>query len=172
MSDESPLEELDPLTGLYGRQYALGIFERLLASAARANSTVGAIYADIDRMFSYNRAYGMSRGDELIRRIGAALHEAVGGDGITCRYSGDEFLILLPGFTGEGAGRKAEEVLAAVRRVTYPGVVERDEPNCRSVTLGVAAFPENGPDLEAVIRAADEALSRGKEAGRGRVSMA
>lgn len=172
MSDESTLEELDPLTGLYSRKYAFGIFERLLASAARADSPVAAIWADIDRMFSYNRAYGMSRGDELIRRIAAALHEAVGGDGVTCRLSGDEFLILLPGFTAEAAGRKAEEVLAAVRRVTYPEAVERDEPNFRGVTLGVAAFPESGNDLRSVIMAADEALCRGKEAGRGRVSRA
>ena len=68
--------------------------------------------------------------------------------------------------------RKAEEVLGAVRRVIYPGAVERDEPNYRSVTLGVACFPDHGTDWEAVLRAADEALSRDKDAGRGRVSTA
>lgn len=172
MGKESAPEDFDPLTGLYSRGYAFGVFERLLASTMHTGGRAGIIFADIDRMYSYNKAYGMSRGDELIRRIAAALHAAVGVDGLICRCGGDEFLALLPGFSPEAAGRKAEEVLGAVRRVIYPDAVEHDEPNYRSVTLGVAGFPDHGVDWEAVLRAADEALLRGKEAGRGRVSRA
>jgi diguanylate cyclase (GGDEF)-like protein len=169
--DMSP-EEYDPLTGLYSRRYAIGAFERLLASERQNPGPVAVIYADVDRMHGYNEVYGLSCGDELIRRVGGAIKAAVGEDGFTCRYSGDEFMTFLPGLSAAAAGRKAEEVRRAVEAVTYPETQQGGVPNYRTITLGVAAFPDNGLDPIAVIRKADEALWRGKEAGRGRVFIA
>lgn len=172
MSKDISPEEYDPLTGLYTRRYAFGAFERLLASARQDRSPVAVIYADVDRMHGYNNVYGLSCGDELIRRIAAIIRAAVGEDGFTCRYGGDEFMTFLPGFSAEAAGRKAEEMRRAVEAATYPETQKGDEPNYRNITLGVAAFPDNGLDLNTVMMKADEALWRGKEAGRGRVLIA
>jgi diguanylate cyclase (GGDEF)-like protein len=172
MSKDLSPEDYDSLTGLYSRRYAFGAFERLLAAARQTHDPIGVILADVDRMRNYNEAYGLSCGDELIRLIGSALKAAVGRGGLACRYSGDEFLIILPGFPLGAAVAKAEEVRQAVGRVTYPDVIERDEPNYRGMTLGVAAFPDNGLDLKAVVSAADMALYLGQRAGRGRVTTA
>ena len=172
MSKDIPPEEYDPLTGLYSRRYAIGVFERLLASASLNRSPVAVIHADVDLMRGYNGVYGLSCGDELIRRVGAVIKASVGEDGFACRYGGDEFVVVLPGFSAEAAGRKAEEMRQAVEALTYPETRQGDEPNYRNITLGVATFPDNGLDLITVMRKADEALWRGKEAGRGRVFIA
>lgn len=172
MSKDVSHEDYDPLTGLYSRGYVFRAFEKLLAAAGQTHDPIGVILADVDHMRKYNEAYGLSCGDELIRLIAAALKAAVGGDGLACRYGGDEFLSILPGFSLQAARVKAEEMRQAVEQVSYPGLPKRDEPNHRGMTLGVAALPDNGLDLQAVVRAADMALYLGQRAGRGRVSIA
>ena len=167
-----PAEDRDTLTGLYTRKYALGVFERLLAINRDAHGPIAVILADIDRMYDYNVAYGLSQGDELIQRVASAIVDVIGEGGLTCRYAGDEFLMILPGFPAEAAALKAEEIQQAVQRLVCPGITEGKEPNCLRMTLGVAAFPNNGHTMESVITAADLALCRGKDAGRGRLEVA
>jgi diguanylate cyclase (GGDEF)-like protein len=87
------------------------------------------------------------------------------GADIPCRQGGEEFMLVLPDANLEVTQARAEEIRSAARalNVPYRGQVL----GTISVSLGVAAFPEHGLTPEALLRAADAALYRAKEGGRG-----
>jgi diguanylate cyclase (GGDEF)-like protein len=126
--------------------------------------------ADIDHFKRINDAHGHAEGDRALRAIAQALTEAVRASDIVCRYGGEEFCVILPGTPPEPALQLAERVREAVPAAC---IRARIAGGARiTVTVGMAACPRDGSELEALMRAADQRLYRGKEAGRDRVVAA
>jgi len=160
----------DPLTGAYNRGFFDEMLRAQLAASHRSRAPLTLMMVDVDHFKRINDRHGHVEGDRALRVIARALTGAVRSSDIVCRYGGEEFAILLPGTplvaATQLAGRVREEVPAACAREKIAGG-ERI-----TVTIGLAALPEDGEQGDTLIRTADRRLYRGKEAGRDRVMAA
>jgi diguanylate cyclase (GGDEF)-like protein/PAS domain S-box-containing protein len=160
------LAHFDTLTGLPNRAKLLDQLHKTLATARQQQTRSALLFIDLDRFKSVNDAYGHREGDILLadaaQRIGAVLQNShtVG------RVSSDEFLVVLNFATGEHeAGAVANKIIAALSAPFQIGTnVHRI-----GASIGVAMFPEDGDDAEALLRHADAAMFNAKQSGRNRV---
>ena len=160
----------DPLTGLFNRRYLEESGARELARCERRNLPLSLMMLDIDRFKAFNDMHGHAGGDAVLAQFGRLLAEHSRGEDIACRYGGEEFTLVLPETPATVALERAEAIRAAVEalRVQYMG---RELPWV-TVSIGVATFPADGRDGDALLQAADDALYRAKRAGRNRVVQA
>ena len=160
----------DALTGLFNRGFmeeALSIEQQ---RAARRGLPVGVLMLDVDHFKQFNDHFGHDAGDVLLRGLGAILRRTVREGDMACRFGGEEFVVIMPGADLSGTRQRAEVLRAAIER-WQP---EHQERSLKSVTvsIGVAAFPLHGDTWQAVLKVADQALYRAKDAGRNRVVAA
>jgi diguanylate cyclase (GGDEF)-like protein len=155
----------DYLTGVMNRA---AIFDRLsveLTRARREGTPVSVMLADLDHFKQINDTLGHAVGDitlvRAVRRIQSAIraYDAIG------RYGGEEFLLVLPGCDRDAAMIVSERARLAVAE-PEPAA---GAPHV-SVSIGVACTNEAGPDPQALVNAADQALYRAKASGRNRVA--
>ncbi len=160
----------DPLTGLFNRRYMEESLEREIRRAIRHRSSVGIIMLDIDHFKQFNDTYGHTAGDILLQTLGRVLQSSIRAEDIACRYGGEEFVLVLPDAGLEDTFRRAEQVRLRVREMTIEHHGQLVAPI--TVSAGVAAAPDHGETVDALISAADFALYRAKAEGRDCVVMA
>lgn len=119
-------------------------------------------FLDIDYFKSVNDCYGHFCGDESLRRVAAAIRQSVRQGDVPSRYGGDEFIILLPGCNRESAASALDRVQASL---ASPFVVDGVEIHL-STSGGVAAFPEDGGDLDSLLSSADRRMYTCKSRAR------
>lgn len=156
----------DPLTGLFNRRYLQETLDREISRAGREKQPVGLIIMDIDNFKRINDAYGHRAGDKMLNEFGNLLIVNIRAEDIPCRYGGEEFVIVMPGASLQTAFERAELIRQKFDslRVRYRG-----QDLHATISLGVAAYPTNGSNSEAVLIRADRALYRAKQSGRNRV---
>jgi len=159
----------DPLTGLGNRRR---LDEELTAAAARATrygNDCAIALLDLDGFKAYNDSLGHVAGDAALRAVAAALAASVRATDIACRFGGDEFVILMPEQSLEGAVSAAERIRRAIEelRLHYPTPTG---PQVLTISAGIALLGRGAAhDEDEVLRAADAALYRAKQAGHTRV---
>jgi len=160
----------DQLTGLFNRRYMEETLERETHRARRGGRPMSILMLDVDSFKQQNDVFGHEAGDAILRELGALLKASLRREDIPCRYGGEEFALVLPEASMEGAARRAEQIRQAVKglRIPFNGRVLGPI----TVSIGVAAFPDHGPDGHAVLQAADAALYHAKRTGRDRISVA
>jgi diguanylate cyclase (GGDEF)-like protein len=160
----------DPLTGLFNRRYLDESLEREVHRAIRNKRSLALIMLDVDRFKSFNDTFGHDAGDTVLRELGDHLAKFIRGSDLACRYGGEEFTLILPESSLEDTRRRAEELRIAFQQLS----IKCGEVLLGKVTLslGIAALPENGTSAAELLAAADGALFRAKEAGRDRVMTA
>jgi diguanylate cyclase (GGDEF)-like protein/PAS domain S-box-containing protein len=160
----------DHLTGVFNRRYMEATLERELLRASRKGLLLGVIMLDVDDFKQFNDTYGHAAGDAILSNLGNLLLEHVRGEDISCRYGGDEFILILPDASREVTTERAERLCKHVRhiRTQYEG----QTLDAVSLSVGVAIFPEHGSTSVVLLKAADDALYRAKRLGRGRVVVA
>ena len=159
----------DSLTGLLNRASILEAVENELARASRALQPVSLLMVDLDRFKSINDTYGHLAGDAVLREAARCMKSAIRRYDAIGRYGGEEFLILLPGCQGEAARVQAERIREAVAAGPFTSGADRFPVTC---SIG-ASWRERAaaPDIDSLVREADLALYRAKDAGRNRVEM-
>jgi diguanylate cyclase (GGDEF)-like protein/PAS domain S-box-containing protein len=160
----------DHLTGLFNRRYMEETLERELRRASRKQLSLGIIMLDVDDFKWFNDTCGHAAGDAILQEWGKMLLKHVRREDIPSRYGGDEFIIVMPGASREVTRERAEIICEFAKQFHF----QFEEQTLEGVTLslGVAAFPEDGSTSAAVLKAADDALYRAKREGRGQVVMA
>ena len=160
----------DPLTGLFNRRHMDEVLSNELRRAARHHDPLALFMVDIDHFKRVNDTHGHEAGDLVIRELAQCLAGAIREEDHAFRYGGEEFLILLPGLDAQAMIERAEAILRAVRRMrpTWQG----QELGQVTVSIGAAAFPDHGRTAAELVRAADEAMYRAKQAGRDRAMPA
>ncbi|MEA3643381.1 MAG: sensor domain-containing diguanylate cyclase [Lamprobacter sp.] len=156
----------DGLTGAFNRDFFDTLLEHEYARATRQRQPVSLLLLDIDHFKSINDTYGHLMGDEVLKAVVIHVQEQLRGTDVLTRWGGEEFALLLPGTTLEGAQTLAETLRASI--ASKP--LGADLPPI-TVSLGVAQFDIDGNDQDAFQRA-DEALYAAKEDGRNRVRTA
>ncbi|MCH7345400.1 EAL domain-containing protein [Pelomonas sp. CA6] len=154
----------DPLTGLPNRVMARDRVERAIGAAQRLGGEVALLYLDLDDFKSINDSLGHQIGDELLRSTARRLRDALRDSDSICRLSGDEFLIVL---SSEGpAGLALDGVVDKLMAVLGQPLVLDGHEILSTVSIGVSRFPQDGDQYDALLRKADTAMYRAKDAGR------
>jgi len=156
--------QTDPLTGAYNRRHLQKALDKVYK--AKKNMTVAVV--DTDNFKRVNDVLGHLKGDTVLKAIAQLAKGCVkeyGGEVV--RYGGDEFVILIPIPIQE-----AIHVLEEFRRSVYYIQLTYDIDMPITVTLGVCSYPDMANDPHLAVRAADNALMRGKEKGKNRVVLA
>ena len=156
----------DQLTGLANRHLLQDHFELACAQARRGSQGFALALLDLNGFKQVNDRFGHETGDGLLRAVSARLKLAVRESDTVARLGGDEFVLLMP----ETATLEAAEMIVGrVHESLSPPIEFQNASLHVSCCVGVSLCPQDGVDLESVLRAADERLYRDKDAsGRRR----
>lgn len=156
---------LDPLTGLYRREFWMEIAERERDLLMRLRQPYGVIFVDIDRFKTFNDRWGHSVGDQALVELATALRAAIRGSDTAGRWGGDELVAFLPHTDPGGLAAVAERV----RALAHARVVHTPDGDQRfTVSAGVRWARWDEPLADAV-NAADRAMYQAKTQGRDRI---
>ncbi|WP_295452077.1 PAS domain S-box protein [uncultured Thiodictyon sp.] len=157
----------DRLTGLFNRRYLDEALPRAIEVSRRRGEPLAVAMLDLDHFKRFNDAYGHEAGDAVLRAVGALLNGVIRAGDLACRYGGEELTLVLPGASLEAARGRLDGVRLAIMqtRLSYEG---RELPAI-TVSIGVTVAGAQETDAVAVLKRADAALYRAKEAGRNRV---
>jgi diguanylate cyclase (GGDEF)-like protein/PAS domain S-box-containing protein len=153
----------DALTGLPNRILLRERFGQAVAHARQDQGRVALLFLDLDRFKTINDSLGHPVGDDLLRRLGERLRRCVRPQDTVCRQGGDEFLILLGGIRER---REVEEIVQRILGGTAQPFTWQGLTLPTSCSIGVAMFPEDGEDFDALLKRADIAMYQAKSAGR------
>ena len=155
---------VDGLTGMFNRRFFEIRITEELERAQRYHGSMSVIMLDIDKFKKLNDEFGHLLGDEVLRQVSSIFSAQLRKADVACRYGGEEFAIIVPETTGDHALAVAEKLRQVIENWHFPGVSHKV-----TVTGGVASYPQNGTTRDDLVRAADEALYAGKQAGRNRI---
>jgi diguanylate cyclase (GGDEF)-like protein/PAS domain S-box-containing protein len=153
----------DPLTGLPNRVRFAECIQRAIADAARERELCAVVMLDLDRFKEVNDSLGHHAGDVVLKDVGSRVQKRLRGSDVVARLGGDEFGILLCGAS------RSEDFVAVVERVAR--ALERPvDLHGRmldmSGSIGIAVFPDDGRDMDTLLRRADAAMYDAKQHGR------
>jgi diguanylate cyclase (GGDEF)-like protein/PAS domain S-box-containing protein len=153
----------DQLTGLPNRAMFMESLERAVRKAKRRQGRSSVLFIDLDHFKQVNDTMGHAAGDRLLQAVAERLASAVRQSDLVARLAGDEFVVLIEDHKGP------EEVMIVAQKVVgflqRPVLLEWREVNI-SGSVGIASYPEDGDDVESLVKNADAAMYQAKERGR------
>jgi diguanylate cyclase (GGDEF)-like protein len=153
----------DPLTGLFNRSFLEESLELEMRRAARAHNTLSVIMLTLDDFQRITEDCGLDAGDFTLNRTAALLQSSVRKGDIVCRFSGHTFVFVLPQCTHEVGRQRAEIIRKLLKTLEIKNNGGRTHPI--SASLGLAVFPDHGQTIEALMSAAEAAVSRARSNG-------
>jgi diguanylate cyclase (GGDEF)-like protein/PAS domain S-box-containing protein len=153
------LAHFDQLTGLPNRSLLNEHFKFALGLAQRNDEKMAVMFLDLDHFKDVNDTLGHSIGDQLLVEIALRLKSHIRDEDTVSRLGGDEFILVLPGNDENGAARVASKLLGIV---SQPCQIDSHELIITS-SIGIAIYPDDGEDFEALLKKADTAMYRVKQ---------
>jgi len=161
------LMNIDELTGLPIKR----VFDQKLSlaflKAKRRGKTLSLLMMDMDGLKRINDTHGHQLGSHSISECGRIIGDIVGNKGTACRYGGDEFIAFLHKMTLAEAEVVGESIQQSIAKHTFKLNGHSASP---TISIGVAELSDEVESPDELVRSADEALYRAKEAGRNTVS--
>jgi diguanylate cyclase (GGDEF)-like protein len=162
------LATTDGLTGLRNHRFFRTTLDFEIKRGARTVHQLCLLMLDVDHFKSFNDTHGHPAGDEVLRKVGRLLAANLRGTDLVARYGGEEFAVILLDTAADEGLRTAEKLSELFRREPFEG--EHTQPSGKlTVSIGLAAFPEDAATPERLIRNADLALYEAKRRGRNTV---
>jgi len=154
----------DALTGLANQRHFHSRLAAEVNRCQRESTPLSLVLIDLDHFKRINDTHGHGRGDNALRKVGAALTGAVRQYDVAARLGGEEFCLILPNTADHDALELAERARAAVASVHLPGLT-------LTCSAGVAAWAAHTRGADGLLRCADRALYAAKRAGRNRTRL-
>ena len=143
----------DPLTGLANRALLEDRFEMAEHRATRHQKKMALLLCDINGFKTYNDRFGHDFGDEVLRRVAKRLESLLRRNDIVCRYGGDEFVLILEDIA---YSETIAQIVIAIK-AAFPIIVMHGSEACEiTMSIGTAAYPEDGRTFHQLIRVADK----------------
>ncbi len=158
------LSEEDYLTKLYNRRKIHEIIETEIKRSRRYNSAFAVLLLDIDDFKIINDTFGHNAGDKVLVQFSSIIGHTIRESDIASRWGGEEFLVICPETTTEGAISLAEKIRYNIENNNF------EEAGNITASIGVAGA-QHGDNVKSLIFRADEALYSSKKAGKNRVTM-
>ncbi len=153
----------DVLTGLPNRNLLLDRIAQALAHDRRSQEQAAVLFIDLDHFKVINDSLGHDVGDLLLQEVATRLITAARGEDTVARRGGDEFIVLLPNITGpQDAEAVAQKILNGLMQPYY---IHGKELHIGS-SIGISLFPDDGRDVEVLLKNSDIAMYHAKESGR------
>lgn len=175
----------DNLTGLFNDRYLHIALAQAVTDCRAQGQDLAVIFLDLDFFKRVNDTHGHLAGSQVLREVGHLLRRIVSAsEAISARYGGDEFVLVIPGCSLEGAADLAEEIREELLKTTFcsePGDIQTEPLHLTGITcsLGVASLRRHLNDetsdeqaKNTLLRLADAAMYVAKETGRNRTAMA
>lgn len=159
----------DGLTGLFNHRRSHEILRQEIKRAKRYQRPLSILMLDVDSFKSFNDTYGHPQGDVLLCSIAKILKKSVRNVDFVGRYGGEEFVVILPETMRSDAFILAERIRESI--ASEPFMTTGQVIN-KTVSIGVASFPDDAEEATQLVQMADEALYRAKRAGKNCVLVA
>jgi diguanylate cyclase (GGDEF)-like protein/PAS domain S-box-containing protein len=157
------LARFDTLTGLANRASLYEHVDHAIARSRRNNHPFAVLFIDLDRFKDVNDAFGHATGDDVLRSMAQRLQAAIRARDSAARIGGDEFVVVAEEF--ERPEVVAEFATRLLDALAEPVLLRGQE--CRvGASIGIALYPADGEDAQTLLKRADVAMYRAKEAGR------
>jgi len=160
----------DALTGLFNRRHFENTADREFLRAVRYKNDLTFAIVDIDFFKHINDTYGHLCGDKILKEVAFLLNDSFRKTDIVFRYGGEEFVILLPETTKQGAGIIAERLRKNIANLIRVNTND-DRIVTTTVSMGISQFPNDAATGKELIEAADKALYYSKRNGKNVVSI-
>ena len=153
----------DRLTGLPNRRLFFEEFDRMIAKSIKQGRLLAVCYMDLDNFKSINDTYGHTMGDEILKEVSGRCKSVISKSDMMARIGGDEFAFLIYGWESE---EEITDILDnIVFKVSQP--VSFDKSSLiPSISIGVTIFPYDNNDVDTLLKNADTALYKAKNAGK------
>jgi diguanylate cyclase (GGDEF)-like protein len=158
---------VDPLTGLFNRNFFFAAISREIARCARSGRGFCLLMMDLDDLKTINDRLGHHQGDRILVGVGKVIADGVRRIDTAARYGGDEFVVLLPETDPTGAFVLAEKIRQGVNALATDAAVPGSHP---SISIGAVSFPADGRTADELLISADEAMYASKRGGKDRVT--
>jgi len=157
----------DGLTGLHNHRHFWNVMRRDFQLAVRHGIDLALLLIDLDLFKKVNDVYGHLFGDTVLKGVGKIILKSVRSTDMVSRYGGEEFAVLLPGTSADGAGVLAENIRQAIEQHCFKSAQEKVRV---TASIGVASMNGHKPDSpQKLLDMADNALYCSKEHGRNMV---
>ena len=157
----------DGMTGLYNRRFLEEFIDKFMKQAQRDGKTYSILMLDVDFFKSVNDTYGHDVGDQVIIAIGKVLRDNIRESDLAIRYGGEEFLVLLHNATKEGAYKVAQKIHHSFAALSFD--VGNGETLKKTISIGIARYPQDADTIWKCIKYADTALYVAKTTGRNKI---
>ena len=170
----------DALTGLPNRANLINLLQLAVAHAERSDAVFAVLFVDLDDFKLVNDTLGHHAGDDMLRQVGERIGSCVRSGDVVARQGGDEFIVLMTDtstLSGDPDTSQVTRLLNPARqaqrlieRLREPFVIE-GQIIYSGASIGIAVWPHDTPDADALLRYADIAMYRAKELGKGRYAF-
>ena len=155
----------DTLTRLPNRSFFMEQLERAMSTARRNQAKLALLFCDLDNFKDVNDSLGHDKGDLLLQQIGSRLNACIRRGDTLCRLGGDEFVLLLPAIDRD---REASQVARKIMKSLLPVFNLQGHQVYTRASIGIAVFPDDGKDVQTLLKHADTAMYAAKASGRNR----
>ena len=153
----------DELTGLPNRAMFMDSLSRTLHRAERKQGTFSILFIDLDRFKSVNDNYGHTVGDLLLQAVAMRIRLCVREGDLVARLGGDEFVVLVE---DDHQQEEVAQIAKKLQTVLEPAHTLGEHTLQVTASIGIGSYPQDGTELDALLRNADSAMYRVKEGGR------
>jgi diguanylate cyclase (GGDEF)-like protein len=160
----------DDLTGLYNARHLLDVLDHEVDRAKRYETPLSLVFLDLDYFKQINDTHGHLVGSRLLTEVGRLIRGHTRSADVAARYGGDEFVVVLPSTSKEGAITVAANLRRRIKEHYF--LVDQGYRIRITASFGVATYPEDAKTKLALIRLADQAMYRVKESTRDAVLSA
>lgn len=162
---EEEIERLafyDPLTGLPNRYLLKDRVRQAVQQAQRSQKPFGLAFIDLDQFKEVNDLHGHNAGDQLLCEVVARIRQHIRSGDTLARLGGDEFILMM---TDMPLQDTSSRLMSVLRHIAEPYRID-DQPIHVSGSIGLAIYPDDGPDYDTLLKHADMAMYQAKADGR------
>ncbi|MGW8187796.1 MAG: sensor domain-containing diguanylate cyclase, partial [Desulfobacterales bacterium] len=163
------LSILDNLTGLYNTRYMYKALTDLIAASEASGKPFSLIFLDMDNFKQVVDTYGHLNGSRALQEVAATIQSVLIEPAFGVAYGGDEFVVVLPGFTKKQAAKMAREIQTRMRKTVY--LTSQGFKVKLSASFGIATFPDDAADRTALLALADKAMFSIKKRGKNAIGI-
>jgi diguanylate cyclase (GGDEF)-like protein/PAS domain S-box-containing protein len=167
------LAQHDALTGLPNRRLLHDRLTQALARSRRSTESVAVLVIDLDGFKAVNDTHGHKSGDEVLRVTAERLKDCLRSADTVARFGGDEFIVVLDGLAPQtDVGAIAAKIIEAVKQpIPAPSMATGVTAIQIGCSIGISLYPRDAADPDSLMRLADAAMYKAKQAGRGRYAQ-